>query len=141
MFGINRYTLLCMKQVSHEDLLYSTGNYIQYHVIIYIGKESEKVCMCVYLDIYNYIHIYSYIESDLYACVCVHPYKTKSLCCTPENDTVLQVNYRLTKKKKIWYILKTALRKKNTAGGILLFGFRLQLQRYSKRNSTVRAQN
>ena len=26
----------------NKDLLYSTGNYIQYLVIIYNGKESEK---------------------------------------------------------------------------------------------------
>ena len=39
-------------------LLYSTGNYIQYHVINHNGKEYEKeyiysVCMCMYIYIYN----------------------------------------------------------------------------------------
>ena len=34
-----------------KDVLYSTGNSIQYLVIIYNGKESEK----------NYIYIYIYI--------------------------------------------------------------------------------
>ena len=72
---MNRYTLRYIKQISQKDLLYSTGNYIQYHVIIYIRKESEKVYMCVYLYIYNYIYIYiyiyiySYTESDLSVCV------------------------------------------------------------------------
>ena len=41
-FGINRYTPLGIKWVNNKDLLYSTGNYIQYLVIIYNGKESEK---------------------------------------------------------------------------------------------------
>ena len=60
--------------------------------------------MCVYLYIYNYIYIYIYIyiviQRVIYLYVCMHPYKTKSLCCTPENDTVLQINYRLTKKRR-----------------------------------------
>ena len=41
-FVINRYTLLCIKQKKNRDLLYSTGNYIQYLVITYNEKESEK---------------------------------------------------------------------------------------------------
>ena len=104
---MNRYTLLYIKQISQKDLLYSTGNYTQYHVIIYIRKESEKVYMCVYLYIYNYIYRYiytiyryNYIERVIYLYVCMHPYKTKSLCCTPENDTVLQINYHLMKKRR-----------------------------------------
>ena len=38
----------------NKDLLYSAGKYIQYLVITYNGKESEKeyicvrVCVCVY---------------------------------------------------------------------------------------------
>ena len=55
-FGINRYTLLFIKQIN-KDLLYSTGNYIQYLVITYNGQESEKeytyVCVCIYMYIYN----------------------------------------------------------------------------------------
>ena len=31
-----------MKQISKKDLLYSIGNYIQYLVITYNGKKSEK---------------------------------------------------------------------------------------------------
>ena len=41
-FRINRYTLLYIKQINNEDLLYSTGIYIQYLVVTYSGKESEK---------------------------------------------------------------------------------------------------
>ena len=40
-FGINIYTLLYIKEINNKDLLYSTGNYIQYLVIAYNGKESE----------------------------------------------------------------------------------------------------
>jgi len=29
-------------KINNKDLLYSTGNYIHYLVIIYNGKESEK---------------------------------------------------------------------------------------------------
>ena len=39
-FGINRHTLLYIKQLIHKDLQYSTENYIQYLVITYKGKES-----------------------------------------------------------------------------------------------------
>ena len=31
-----------MYKINNKDLLYSTGNYIQYLVITYNGKESEK---------------------------------------------------------------------------------------------------
>ena len=36
-----------------KDLLYSTGNYTQYFLINYKGRESEE-----YTYIYIYIHIY-----------------------------------------------------------------------------------
>ena len=51
------------------DMLYSTGNYIQYFVIIYNGKESENM------------HIYTHTC----VCVCV----ADSLCCIPETNTML----------------------------------------------------
>ena len=41
-FVINRYRLLYIKQINNKDLLYSIRNYIQYLVITYNGKESEK---------------------------------------------------------------------------------------------------
>ena len=62
-FGINIYKLLHIKQITNKDLLYSTGNYTQYFVITYKGKEPEKE--------YTYVHI-----SD-------------SLCHTPEINTAL----------------------------------------------------
>jgi len=37
-YGINRDKLLYMIYINNKDLLYSTGNYIQYLVIIYNGK-------------------------------------------------------------------------------------------------------
>ena len=40
-FKINRYALLYIK-INSKDLLYSTGNNIQYLEITYHGKEPEK---------------------------------------------------------------------------------------------------
>ena len=40
-FGINIYTLLYIKYIT-ENLLYNTGNYTQYFVLTYKGKEFEK---------------------------------------------------------------------------------------------------
>ena len=37
-YGINRYVLLYIKIDNNKDLLYSTGNYIQYLVLTYDGK-------------------------------------------------------------------------------------------------------
>ena len=51
-FGISRYTLLYIKEINNKDLLYNTGNCIQYLVITYNGKESEKEYMyyiCIYI--------------------------------------------------------------------------------------------
>ena len=62
-FGMNIFTLLYIKQITKKDLLYRTGNYIQYSVITFKEKEAEKI----------YIYIY----------------KTESLCCTPETNTTL----------------------------------------------------
>ena len=50
-FWINIYTILYIlyiKQVNNKDLLYNSGNYIQYLVLGYNGKQSEN---------YIYIHI------------------------------------------------------------------------------------
>ena len=38
--GIDIYTLLYITQITNKDLLYSTGNSIQYSVMAYMGKES-----------------------------------------------------------------------------------------------------
>ena len=48
-FEINIYTLLYIKQIINRDLLYSTGNSTQYSVITYMGKESEKEWIYVYV--------------------------------------------------------------------------------------------
>ena len=47
--------MLYIKQINNKDLLYGTGNYIQYLAINYNGKESEKE----YIYIYIYIYIFS----------------------------------------------------------------------------------
>ena len=40
--GIDIYTYIYIKQITNKDLLYSTGNSIQYSVMIYMGIESKK---------------------------------------------------------------------------------------------------
>lgn len=40
-----RYTVLYMKEITSQDLLYRTGNGIQCLVITSHGKESETVCI------------------------------------------------------------------------------------------------
>ena len=46
--GINRYTLLYIKEINNKDLLHSTGSCIQYLVINYKEKEymyiTESLC-------------------------------------------------------------------------------------------------
>ena len=51
----NRYILLYIKQITSMVILYSIGDYIQYLVITYNGKESDKEY--IYLNIYVYIWI------------------------------------------------------------------------------------
>ena len=53
--GISRCRLLHIEWISTKILLYSTGNYIQYPVINYNGKEYFK--KYIYLYIYVYTHI------------------------------------------------------------------------------------
>ena len=50
----NIYTLLFIKQITNKDLLHSPGNYTQYFVITYKGKESEKnryIFMCNWITL------------------------------------------------------------------------------------------
>ena len=46
-FGNNIYiyTLLVIKYINNKDLQYNTGNYTQYFVITYLGKESGNEYM------------------------------------------------------------------------------------------------
>ena len=62
---VSRCKLVYIEWINNKVLLYSTGNYIQYLVINYNGREYEKV------------YIYTYI------------YITESLCCTAEINTIL----------------------------------------------------
>ena len=47
--GIGKCTLLYMEWMINGDQLYSTGKSTQCSVITYMGKESEKEWMCVYV--------------------------------------------------------------------------------------------
>ena len=46
---MNIHTLLYIKQITNKDLLYSTGNSTQYSVMTYMGIESEKEWIYVYV--------------------------------------------------------------------------------------------
>ena len=50
--GIDIYTVLYIKQITNKNLPYSIGNYVQYPVITYNGKEYEKVYF-IYIYICN----------------------------------------------------------------------------------------
>ena len=52
-FGISRYKLLHIGQISNKILLYSTGNYIQCPVINHNGKEYEKKYVYILMYMYN----------------------------------------------------------------------------------------
>jgi len=42
--GINIYILLYIKYITNKDLLYDTGNYIQYFLITFKGRLLESLC-------------------------------------------------------------------------------------------------
>ena len=54
---LREWTELIQKMVTNKVLLYSTGNYIQYLVIAYNGKESE---IYIYISISIYIHTHTH---------------------------------------------------------------------------------
>ena len=83
-----------------QGLLYTTGNYTQYFVISYVGKESEKeyIYIYIYIYIYTHTHIYIYIYIHTHIYIYSHTYTyiyihhtpiTESLCCTAEINTTL----------------------------------------------------
>ena len=47
--GTDMYTQLYLTQITNKDLLYSTGNSIQYSVMSYMGTESKKEWMYLYV--------------------------------------------------------------------------------------------
>ena len=48
-FGINMYTLLYLKWITNEDLLYGTGNSAQCYVAAWMGGEFGGEWIHVYL--------------------------------------------------------------------------------------------
>ena len=51
-FGINRYTGLYSKWITNKDLLYSTGNSVQYYVAAWMGGAFEG----------EWIHVYTWMS-------------------------------------------------------------------------------
>ena len=43
---------------SQQDLLYSTGNYIQYFIITYKAKESEIKCISISTSVSIFMYVY-----------------------------------------------------------------------------------
>ena len=48
-FGIGIFILRYMERLANRALMYSTENFTQYSVIIYVGRESEKECISIYV--------------------------------------------------------------------------------------------
>ena len=47
--GIDIYTILYTKQITNENLLYSTGNSTQRSVVTEMGRKSKKEWIYVYV--------------------------------------------------------------------------------------------
>ena len=73
---------------NHKDLLYDTGNYTQYFVITYEGKESNKDYTWISISIYQSSVFLLTIRLSIY-------HLSESLCCTPAMNTTLEINYTL----------------------------------------------
>ena len=43
-------------KINNKDLLYSTGNYIQYLIVTYKGKESENIYTHIYIYVYRHMY-------------------------------------------------------------------------------------
>ena len=46
--GFDIHLLLCIKYVINKETLYNTGNYTQYFIMVYMGKQSGKDGLYVY---------------------------------------------------------------------------------------------
>ena len=51
-FGMDMYTLLCLKWIINKDLRYSTGNFAESYVAAWMGGESggERIHVYVWLS-------------------------------------------------------------------------------------------
>ena len=54
-FRMGTCTLRYMKWLANGDLLHGTGNSASYPVIICVGKESEKVWLCVHASLNHFV--------------------------------------------------------------------------------------
>ena len=54
-FGIGVNTVRYTECLASGDLLHSTKTSIQYSVIIYVGKESEREGMYVYIELNHFV--------------------------------------------------------------------------------------
>ena len=58
-FGINRYTLLYIKQINNKDLLYNLGNHMQYlfYILFYLFIFIQQVLISYLFYTYQCIHV------------------------------------------------------------------------------------
>ena len=52
--GIDLYILLCMEQVTSENLPYSMGNSTQCSVVTQMGEECRREGICVYVQLTHF---------------------------------------------------------------------------------------
>ena len=84
---MNINTLLFIKLITNNDLLNGSGNYLIFSNNL-SGKNLKK----------EYIYFQTYPNWYIHISMYEHIYKTESLFCTPETDTVLYIKYILVKK-------------------------------------------
>ena len=78
-FGMELYTLLCAKQITNQDLLYSTGNSAQCCVLAWMGVE---------------------FGGSMDPCICM----AESLHCLPEIVITLLISYTPIQNKKFAFL-------------------------------------
>ena len=77
-------------KINNKDLLYSTGNYIQYLIITCNRKESEKeyIHLCIFI-IYIYVYTCKYIYMWMHAQSC--PALCNPMDCSPPGSSVHRI--------------------------------------------------
>ena len=70
-FGMDMYTVLCLKWITNRDLLYSTGNSAQCYVAARMGGECWG----------EWTHTHTH----------THTHMGESSCCSPETITALLI--------------------------------------------------
>ena len=81
MKGIKRYALPVIKQINHEDRKYSIGKIV--NIVITLNSDRWQLGL-LWKSLLRYINV-------------------ELLCCTPETNRILYVNYTSIKIAEIKY--------------------------------------